>query len=103
MQKIQKFQFGRIYSASNSKNTFELIDRNGHQLIFRVRRPKDRDSYKVLATSTFKADETGAFEQILIQDGTIVRSDSWCSGARKFKKMAPQTREIVELMAELAA
>ena len=76
MQKIQKFQFGRIYSASNSKKTFELIDRNGHQLIFRVRRPKDRDSNKALATSTFKADQNGAYEEVLLQDGTRIRSDS---------------------------
>lgn len=76
MQKIQKFQLYKIYSASKSKNTFELIERNGHYLIFLVRHPKDRTSYKISATSVFKADQNGAYEEILLQDGTRIRSDS---------------------------
>ena len=76
MQKIQKFQLNQTYSALKSKNTFELIERNGHYLIFRVRKPKDRSSYKTSATSVFKADQNGAFEEVLLQDGTRIRSDS---------------------------
>ena len=76
MQKIQKFQFSKVYSAPKSKNTFELIERNGHYLIFLVRKPKDRTSYKISATSVFKADQNGAFEEILLMDGTRIRSDS---------------------------
>ena len=76
MQKIQKFQFGRLYVAPKSKNTFELIDRNGHYLIFLIRKPKDRTSYKISATSVYKADQNGAYEEILLKDGTRVRSDS---------------------------
>lgn len=76
MQKIQKFQLGQTYSAPKSKNSFELIERNGHYLTFRVRKPKDRISYKVSATSVFKADQNGAFEEVLLQDGTRIRSDS---------------------------
>ena len=76
MQKIQKFQPSLIYSAPKSKNTFELIERNGHYLIFRVRNPKNRISYKISATSFFKADRNGAFEEILLMDGTRIRSDS---------------------------
>lgn len=76
MQKIQKFQPSLIYSAPKSKNTFELIERNGHYLIFRVRKPKDHTSYKISATSFFKADRNGAFEEILLMDGIRIRSDS---------------------------
>ena len=76
MQKIQKFQFGRLYAAPKSPKTYELISRDGHHLIFRVRNPKTRDSWKQLATSTFKADETGAFEEVLLIDGVRLRSDS---------------------------
>lgn len=76
MQKIQKFQFNQTYSAPNSKKTFELIDRNGHYLIFLVRKLKDRTSYKISATSVFKADQNGAFEEVLLTDGTRIRSDS---------------------------
>ena len=74
MQKIQKFQFNKNYSSSKSKNTFELIERNGHYLIFRVHKPKERATYKVSATSFYKADQFGAFEEVLLQDGTRVRS-----------------------------
>ena len=48
MQKIQKFQFGR---SSNTK-----------------------DSWKQLGNSTYKADENGAFEDILFSDGTRLNS-----------------------------
>ena len=75
MQKIQKFQLNQSYSAPKSKNTFELIQRNGHYLTFRVSRPKDRSSYKISATSFYKADQNGAFEEVLLQDGTRIRSD----------------------------
>ena len=73
MQKIQKFQLNQTYSAPKSKNTFELIERNGHHLTFRVHKPKDRTTYKALVTSIYKADETGAFEEVLMQDGTRIR------------------------------
>lgn len=76
MQKIQKFQPAQLYCAPKSKNSFELIERSGHHLIFLVRRPKDRISYKITATSVFKADQNGAFEEVLLQDGTRIRSDS---------------------------
>ena len=76
MQKIQKFQPSKFYSAPKSKNTFELIERNGHHLTFRVRKPKERTWYKTSATSFFKADQHGAFEEVLLQDGTRIRADS---------------------------
>ena len=104
MQKIQKFQFDRLYAAPNSKKSFELIERNGHHLTFRVRKPKDRTTYKTTATSTFKADETGAFEEVLFLDGVRLQSDSWCSDPKKVRKMSPETQTgIIELMAALAA
>ena len=104
MQKIQKFQFGRLYAAPKSTKTYELLDRDGHRLVFRVRNPKTKDSWKQLGVSTFKADETGAFEEILFSDGVRLRSDAWCSGAKKVRRMSPQTQQnIIELMAALAA
>ena len=104
MQKIQKFQFGRLYAAPKSTKTYELIDRNDHFLTFRVRNPKTNDSWKQTSTSTFKADETGAFEEILFSDGVRLRSDAWCTGAKKVRRMSPQTQQnIIELMAALAA
>ena len=104
MQKIQKFQFGRLYAAPKSAKTYELIDRDGHALTFRVRNPKNKDSWKIRATSTYKADETGAFEEVLFMDGVRLRSDSWCSDPQIFLRMSVETqKEIVELMAALAA
>ena len=76
MQKIQKFQFGRLYAAPKSTKTYELIDRNGHSLTLRVRNLKTNDSWKQRATSVFKADQNGAFEEVLLMDGTRIRSDS---------------------------
>ena len=76
MNKIQKFQFGRIYAAPKSTRTYELIDRNGHFLTFKARNPKTKDSWKLQSTSTYKADETGAFEEVLFTDGIRLRSDS---------------------------
>ena len=104
MQKIQKFQFGRLYAAPKSAKTYELINRDGHALTFKVRNPKNKDSWKIRATSTYKADETGAFEEVLFMDGVRLRSDSWCSDPQKFLRMSAETqKEIVELMAALAA
>ena len=76
MNKIQKFQFGRIYAAPKSTRTYELIDRNGHFLTFKARNPKTKDSWKLQSTSSYKADETGAFEEVLFTDGIRLRSDS---------------------------
>ena len=104
MQKIQKFQTGRLYAATNSKKTFELIERNGHHLTFRVRNPKNRTSYKTTATSLYKADQTGAFEEVLFLDGVRLRADAWCTAPKKVRRMSPETQEgIIELMAALAA
>lgn len=99
MQKIQKFQLGRIYSAPKSTKTYELIDRNGHNLVFRVRNPKTRDSWKQLATSKYKTDETGAFEEVLFSDGVRLRSDAF----RKVKVSVPNRQGLIELMAALVA
>ena len=104
MRKIQKFQFGRLYAAPKSTKTYELINRDGHALTFRVRNPKTRDSWKMRATSTYKADENGAFEEVLFSDGGRLRSDTWCSEPKKVRRMSAETqKEIVELMAALAA
>ena len=83
MQKIQKFQFGRLYAAPKSTKTYELIDRYDHLLVFRVRNPKTRDSWKLQTTSSFKADENGAFEEVLFSDGVRLRSDFWCPESKK--------------------
>ncbi len=104
MQKIQKFHFGRIYAAPKSIRTYELIDRNGHFLTFRARNPKTKDSWKLQSTSTYKADATGAFEEVLFMDGVRLRADAWCEEPEKFQGMAPGKQvEIVKLMADLAA
>ena len=104
MQKIQKFQFGRLYAAPKSTKTYELIDRDGHTLTFMVRNPKTRDSWKMRVTSTYKADGTGAFEEVIFFDGVRLRSDTWCSEPKKVRRMSTEIqKEIVELMAALAA
>ena len=104
MQKIQKFQFGRLYVAPRSNKTFELIERIGHSLTFRVRNPKTNDSWKQRATSTYKADAAGAFEEVLFSDGVRLRSDTWCSEPKKVRRLSADAQQgIVELMADLAA
>ena len=104
MQKIQKFQFNRIYAAPRSTKTYELINRDGHRLIFRVRNPKTNDSWKQLATSTFKADEKGAYEEVLFNDGVRLRADVLCAERKKARRTSTLTKEgLIQLMAELAA
>ena len=83
MQKIQKFQFGRLYGAPKSTKTYELLNRDGHRLVFRVRNPKTRDSWKMRATSAYKADENGAFEEVLFSDGVRLRSATCCPDPQK--------------------
>jgi len=99
MQKIQKFQLGRIYSAPKSTKTYELLSRDGHRLAFLVRNPKNRDSWKQISTSSFKADQNGAFEEVLFSDGDRLRSDAF----RKVKVSVPNRQGLIELMAALAA
>lgn len=104
MQMIQKFQFGRLYAAPRSIKTYELIDRYDHLLVFRVRNPKTKDSWKLQAKSTYKADAAGAFEEVLLSDGTRLRPDSLSPGPKKTRCTPQLTREgIAQLMAELAA
>ena len=104
MQKIQKFQTGRLYAAPKSIKTYELIDRNGRILTFRGRNPKTGDSWKQTATSSYKADATGAFEDVLLSDGTRLRGDMPCHGPKKAVQKAPITKEtITRLMAALDA
>ena len=104
MEKIQTFSFGRLYAAPGSTKTYELIDRSGHDLTFRVRNPRTDDSWKQRAVSAYKADAAGAFEEVLFMDGVRLRSDAWCPDTRKVEGMAPSTQvEIVKLMADLAA
>ena len=104
MQTILKFQFNRIYCAPKSTKTYELLSRDGHRLVFRVRNPKTRDSWKQMATSTFKANEIGAFEEVLFSDGTRLRADALCPERKKARRTPTLTKEgLVQLMAELAA
>jgi len=99
MQKIQKFQFGRLYTAPKSTKTYELLDRDGHRLAFLVRNPKTRDSWKQISTSSFKADQNGAFEEVLFSDGVRLRSDAF----REVKLPVPNRQGLNELMAALVA
>ena len=99
MQKIQKFQFGRLYTAPKSTKSYELLNRDGHRLAFLVRNPKTRDSWKQISTSSFKADQNGAFEEVLFSDGVRLRSDAF----REVKRPVPNRQGLLELMAALAA
>ena len=100
MQKIQKFQTGRLYAAPKSTKTYELIDRNGRFLTFRGRNSKSGDSWKQTATSSYKADAIGAFEEVLLSDGTRPRGDMPCPGPKKAAQRMPITKEgITNLMA----
>lgn len=104
MQKIQKFQFSHIYRAPKSTKTYELLDRSGHHLTFRVRNPKTKDSWKQISTSTYKADQSGAYEEVLFSDGTRLRSDSVLLNREKNKKTKLISEQgLIDLMAFLAA
>lgn len=104
MQKIQKFQFGHVYVVPKSPKTYELLDRSGHHLTFRVRNPKTKDSWKQISTSTYKADQSGAFEEVLFSDGVRLRSDSVLVNRKKLKKTNQITEQgFIDLMAFLAA
>ena len=104
MQKIQKFQLGRIYSAPKSTKTYELIERSGHHLTFRVRNPKTKDSWKQISTSTYKADQSGAFEEVLFSDGVRLRSDALFVDRKKLKRVEQIPQQgIIDLMAILVA
>ena len=104
MQKIQKFQFGRLYVAPKSTKTYELVDRDGHHLAFRVRNPRTRDSWKQIAISTYKADASGAFEEVLLSDGVRLRADAWRGQRNKCRIFSgPVLKEIVAPMTKLAA
>ena len=104
MQKIQKFQTCRLYATPKSVTTYELIDRNGRILTFRGRNPKTHDSWKQTATSSYKADAFGAFEEVLLSDGTRLRGDMSCPGPKKAVQKTPVTKEaITRLMNALDA
>ncbi len=105
MQKIQKFQFNQIYRAPKSTKTYELLDRSGHHLTFRVRNPKTKDSWKQTSTSTYKADLSGAFEEVLFSDGVRLRSNALRPERKRARRRVPSvTKEgITQLMEALVA
>ena len=104
MQKIQQFQFNQIYRAPKSTKTYELLDRSGHHLTFRVRNPKTKDSWKQTSTSTYKADQSGAFEEVLFSDGVRLRSEFLRTERKKARRTSPVTKDsITQLMIALAA
>ena len=75
MQAIQKFHVSQKYYCQNSKKyVFELVEREKKYLVFRVRNVKTRDSFKIQTTSFFKADELGAFEEVMLNDGSRLRA-----------------------------
>lgn len=76
MQAIKKFQTSRLYSDPKTTKTYELIDRSGHFLTFLVRNPKARDCWTTQITSFYKADEAGAFEEVLFADDVRLRADA---------------------------
>lgn len=84
MQKIKKFHFGETYVNNKKSMCYDLIYRKDMYLIFSVHKKNGREMYKCVATSIFKADEKGAFEQVITSRGDIVRSDKIVSS----KKMA---------------
>ena len=63
-----------------------------------------KDSWKLTSTSTYKADLSGAFEEVLFSDGVRLRSDALLVDRKKLKRveLIPQ-QEIIDLMAILAA
>ena len=99
MQKIQKFQLNRIYATPKSTKTYEPIDRNGHLLTFRVRNPQNRDSWKQLSTSTYKADQTGAFEEVLFSDGICLRADSLRERIRQMPRCKSIQSQLLDSVA----
>jgi len=103
MQKILKFQSGRIYCAPRSTKTYELLDRTGHHLTFRVRNPKTRDSWKQTSTSAYKADLSGAFEEVLFSDGVRLRSDSFRPERKKGRSAPGAARECITRPTEILA
>ena len=104
MRTIQKFRSGLLYSAPSSNKIYELLERNGHFLTFRARNPKTKDSFKLQAASTYKADASGAFEEVLFSDGVRLRTDSFCPEPKKAHPGSSVTKvEIIGLNSTNAA
>ena len=64
-----------------------------------------KDSWKLTSTSTYKADLSGAFEEVLFSDGVRLRSDALFVDRKKQLKRVEQIPQqgIIDLMAILAA
>lgn len=67
MEKILKFQPQvRYVSANTSSYTFSLVNRDGHNVQFRMTSKGRRDGRLLSATSLYKADERGAYEEVML-------------------------------------
>ena len=63
-----------------------------------------KDSWKQTSTSTYKADLSGAFEEVLFSDGVRLRSDALFVDRKKLKRVEQIPQQgIIDLMAILAA
>ena len=98
MNTIKKFRSGLLYSAPSSNKIYELLERNGHFLTFRARNLKTKDSFKLQATSTYKADASGAFEEVLFSDGVRLRSDSFCPEPKKARPSSSATNFEIAIL-----
>lgn len=95
MQTIKKFKPERLYSTLSNNNWYELINRDGKHLTFRVRRAGTKDTWTQGADSTFKADGDGAYESVRFTDGTVVNADHYSTRLMSLDKVEPDLREAV--------
>jgi len=96
MQTITKFTSGRWYFGSNNHCFYELLERDGHNLVFRVWRAgtDQGDGWKEHGVSNFGANELGAFEKIIL-NGTTVMSDSWSGPGKKVSELPSEEQNLI--------
>lgn len=95
MQTIKKFKPERLYSTLSNNNWYELINRDGMHLTFRVRKAGTKDTWTQEADSTFKADGNGAFESVRFTDGTVINANHYSSRLMSLDEVEPELREAV--------
>ena len=90
--KIKKFQAQRRYTAEKSECWFELVEREGSELTFKVSHVSHaHEPVTVKATAVVKSDADGVYEEARVKsyEGVhTIDACTWCSRGRKLSKLS---------------
>ena len=92
MQTITKFQIGRKYYPNEKSILLQILERNGKELKVAHLRQSGKDVFT--ATTSFTADEKGAYEYFLYE-GVRIPATNLLPIGRPVSTLSPEEQKII--------